>query len=72
MSLALAGRMWLVFRDEDGRANGIPLRCAHLCCLLHFGAERTWDCPRHGSPFGIDGEVLASPATHSLPRHDAT
>ncbi len=62
-----------VFRDEDGVAHGVSLRCTHLGCLLHFnGAERSWDCPCHGSRFGIDGEVLAGPAVDALDRRDAT
>jgi glycine/D-amino acid oxidase-like deaminating enzyme/nitrite reductase/ring-hydroxylating ferredoxin subunit len=62
-----------VYRDEQGVAHGVSLRCTHLGCLLHFnGAERSWDCPCHGSRFGIDGEVLAGPASDPLPRRDAT
>jgi Rieske Fe-S protein len=62
-----------VFRDENEVAHGVSLRCTHLGCLLHFNAaERSWDCPCHGSRFGIDGEVLAGPASEPLPRRDAT
>jgi len=58
-----------VFRDDDGVAHGVSLRCTHLGCLLHFNAaERSWDCPCHGSRFGVDGCVLAGPATAPLER----
>jgi glycine/D-amino acid oxidase-like deaminating enzyme/nitrite reductase/ring-hydroxylating ferredoxin subunit len=61
-----------VFRDEQGVVHAVSLRCTHLGCLLHFNdAERSWDCPCHGSRFGIDGEVLAGPATHPLERREA-
>ncbi|MDP9384205.1 MAG: FAD-dependent oxidoreductase [Actinomycetota bacterium] len=56
-----------VFRDEDGAVHGVSLRCTHLGCLLRFNdAERSWDCPCHGSRFDVDGAVLAGPATQPL------
>ena len=61
-----------VFRDEQGVAHGVSLRCTHLGCLVHFNAaERSWDCPCHGSRFDIDGDVIAGPATRPLERRDA-
>jgi glycine/D-amino acid oxidase-like deaminating enzyme/nitrite reductase/ring-hydroxylating ferredoxin subunit len=56
-----------VFRADDGTLHAVSLRCTHLGCLLRFnGAERTWDCPCHGSRFDIDGAVLEGPATSPL------
>jgi len=56
-----------VFRDEDGSVHKVSLRCTHLGCLLRFnGAERSWDCPCHGSRFDVDGAVLEGPAVHPL------
>lgn len=41
-----------VYRDDDGLLHAVSLRCTHLGCLLRFnGAERSWDCPCHGSRF---------------------
>jgi glycine/D-amino acid oxidase-like deaminating enzyme/nitrite reductase/ring-hydroxylating ferredoxin subunit len=58
-----------VFRDDDGTLHAVSLRCTHLGCLLRFnGAERSWDCPCHGSRFDIDGAVLEGPATSPLER----
>jgi glycine/D-amino acid oxidase-like deaminating enzyme/nitrite reductase/ring-hydroxylating ferredoxin subunit len=60
-----------VYRDEAGVARGVSLRCTHLGCLLHFNqAERSWDCPCHGSRFDVDGAVLAGPAVTPLERRD--
>jgi Rieske Fe-S protein len=60
-----------VYRDEDGGLHGVSVRCTHLGCLVRFNAaERSWDCPCHGSRFGVDGEVLEGPAVHPLPRRD--
>jgi glycine/D-amino acid oxidase-like deaminating enzyme/nitrite reductase/ring-hydroxylating ferredoxin subunit len=60
-----------VYRDDDDVLHAVSLRCTHLGCLLRFnGAERSWDCPCHGSRFGVDGEVLEGPATRPLERRD--
>jgi glycine/D-amino acid oxidase-like deaminating enzyme/nitrite reductase/ring-hydroxylating ferredoxin subunit len=61
-----------VYRDEAGVAHGVSLRCTHLGCLVHFNAaERSWDCPCHGSRFDVDGSVLAGPAGEPLERREA-
>ena len=62
-----------VYRDELGELHVVSLRCTHLGCLLRFNsAERSWDCPCHGSRFDVDGQVLEGPATRPLHRkhHD--
>jgi glycine/D-amino acid oxidase-like deaminating enzyme/nitrite reductase/ring-hydroxylating ferredoxin subunit len=60
-----------VYRDSDGKLHGVSLRCTHLGCLVRFNAaERSWDCPCHGSRFDVDGNVLEGPATEPLPRRD--
>ena len=60
-----------VFRDDAGGVHAVSLRCTHLGCLLRFNsAERSWDCPCHGSRFDVDGEVLEGPAVKPLPRRE--
>jgi glycine/D-amino acid oxidase-like deaminating enzyme/nitrite reductase/ring-hydroxylating ferredoxin subunit len=60
-----------VYRDDAGGVHGVSLRCTHLGCLVRFNsAERSWDCPCHGSRFDVDGAVLEGPATKPLPRRD--
>lgn len=60
-----------VFRDDAGSLHAVSLRCTHLGCLVHWNdAERSWDCPCHGSRFGVDGEVLAGPAVSPLEKRD--
>jgi len=60
-----------VYRDEDDTLHAVSLRCTHLGCLVRFNdAERSWDCPCHGSRFDVDGNVLEGPATKPLTRHD--
>ena len=59
------------YRDDSGELHGVSLRCTHMGCLLRFnGAERSWDCPCHGSRFDVDGSVLEGPAVHALERRD--
>jgi glycine/D-amino acid oxidase-like deaminating enzyme/nitrite reductase/ring-hydroxylating ferredoxin subunit len=61
------------FREADGTLHVVSLRCTHLGCLLRFnGAERSWDCPCHGSRFDVDGSVLEGPAVRPLPRRQLT
>ncbi|HEV2768822.1 MAG TPA: FAD-dependent oxidoreductase [Solirubrobacteraceae bacterium] len=58
-----------VFRDEEGALHGVSLRCTHMGCLVRFNAaERSWDCPCHGSRFDVDGAVLEGPAVKPLER----
>lgn len=42
-------------------------RCPHLGCALKWNAaERSWDCPCHGSRFTEEGQLLDNPATGDL------
>jgi glycine/D-amino acid oxidase-like deaminating enzyme/nitrite reductase/ring-hydroxylating ferredoxin subunit len=55
------------FRHEDGTIDAVSPRCTHLGCVVHFNeAERTWDCPCHGSRFDLTGGVIDGPATDDL------
>ena len=55
------------FRDDDGVVRAVSAVCTHLGCLVSFNpAERSWDCPCHGSRFTVDGAVIEGPATDDL------
>ena len=56
-----------VYHGEDGRYYLVPTRCPHLGCQLSWNAaERTWDCPCHGSRFDHTGRRLDAPASDDL------
>jgi glycine/D-amino acid oxidase-like deaminating enzyme/nitrite reductase/ring-hydroxylating ferredoxin subunit len=58
-----------VYRDDAGNLSALSPVCTHLGCQVSFNpSERTWDCPCHGSRFGLDGSVLDGPAVNALPR----
>ena len=57
------------YRDDDGTLVAVSATCTHLGCQVNFNAaERSWDCPCHGSRFAPDGSVLQGPAVHRLER----
>jgi len=57
-----------VYRDERGAITKRSAVCPHLGCLVGWNeAERTWDCPCHGSRFKPDGAVISGPAEAPLP-----
>ncbi|GAB3666265.1 FAD-dependent oxidoreductase [Streptomyces sparsus] len=63
----IEGKRCAVHRDPDGTLQAVSARCTHLGCLVQFNdAETTWDCPCHGSRFGVDGSVIQGPATSPL------
>jgi glycine/D-amino acid oxidase-like deaminating enzyme/nitrite reductase/ring-hydroxylating ferredoxin subunit len=63
------GRQVAVARDEDGTLHAVSARCTHLFCIVNWNsAERSWDCPCHGSRFAVDGDVLQGPAVKPLAR----
>jgi Rieske Fe-S protein len=63
------GRQVAVSKDDEGRVQAVSARCTHLACIVNWNdAERTWDCPCHGSRFAADGSVLQGPAVNPLER----
>ena len=56
-----------VYRDGRGAVHERSAVCPHLGCVVHWnGAEKTWDCPCHGSRFDPKGSVIAGPANSPL------
>lgn len=58
-------------RNELGELKLHSAICTHLSCVVHWNkAEKTWDCPCHGSRFDTEGAVLEGPAFHPLKKID--
>jgi glycine/D-amino acid oxidase-like deaminating enzyme/nitrite reductase/ring-hydroxylating ferredoxin subunit len=61
------GQVVAVSRDTRGKLTVLSPVCTHLGCRVNWNqAERTWDCPCHGSRFSATGQVLAGPAEQAL------
>jgi Rieske Fe-S protein len=66
--LNLDGRQLAVYRDDSGATTRRSAVCTHMGCLVDWNeAERTWDCPCHGSRFKPNGAVISGPAESPLP-----
>jgi len=65
--LELGGKTVAAYRDEDGSVTRLSATCTHMGCKVAWNdAERTWDCPCHGSRFEPTGKVLSGPAETPL------
>jgi glycine/D-amino acid oxidase-like deaminating enzyme/nitrite reductase/ring-hydroxylating ferredoxin subunit len=54
---------------EDGVRRVVSAVCPHLGGVVAWNdAERSWDCPLHGSRFAPDGALLEGPSTRGLRR----
>jgi Rieske Fe-S protein len=63
----LDGERVAAFRDAKGKITTRSAICPHMGCVVRWNeAEKTWDCPCHGSRFQATGEVMAGPAEQPL------
>lgn len=55
------------YRDEAGNLHQVSAVCPHLGCIVNWNAaEKSWDCPCHGSRFDTNGAILHGPAVKKL------
>jgi glycine/D-amino acid oxidase-like deaminating enzyme len=60
-------RKLAVYRDDAGQLQVCSATCPHLGGVLAWNpAEKTWDCPAHGSRFDGFGRCVNGPATSDL------
>lgn len=56
-----------VYKDKSGVLHKYSPVCPHLKCIVQWNsAEKTWDCPCHGSRFDKYGVVINGPALTNL------
>jgi Rieske Fe-S protein len=65
--LRIDGKKVAVYRDGSGQVTKLSPVCTHMGCIVAWNpAEKTWDCPCHGSRFHPTGDVFAGPAEEGL------
>lgn len=56
-----------VWKGDDGVPHAVSASCTHKGCIVTWNnADRTWDCPCHGSIFATNGSVIHGPAVEPL------
>lgn len=61
------GHRIAIYKDESGKLHAVNPVCPHAKCNVAWNnAEKSWDCPCHGSRFSFDGELLTGPARSDL------
>jgi glycine/D-amino acid oxidase-like deaminating enzyme/nitrite reductase/ring-hydroxylating ferredoxin subunit len=60
-------RKLAVYKDPAGLVSACSAVCTHLYCIVDWNdAEKTWDCPCHGSRYDPYGRVVSGPAIANL------
>jgi len=67
MVIRMNGEFVAMYKDAKGTIHKISAHCTHLGCIIKWNnAEKSWDCPCHGSRFNAVGQVINGPANHDL------
>ncbi len=63
----IGGKKVAAYRDPEGKMHLLSPVCPHLGCYVGWNeAEKSWDCPCHGSRFSPLGKTLNGPAVSDL------
>jgi len=55
------------YRDSRGIVHRLDPTCMHMGCTVAWNdAERSWDCPCHGSRYNAEGDVIQGPTVKGL------
>ncbi|KAF5855121.1 hypothetical protein ETB97_009855 [Aspergillus alliaceus] len=56
-----------VYKDGEGQTHRFSAVCPHMKAVVSWNdAEKSWDCPVHGSRFSCDGVCVEGPAKSNL------
>jgi glycine/D-amino acid oxidase-like deaminating enzyme/nitrite reductase/ring-hydroxylating ferredoxin subunit len=56
-----------VYKDDEGQVHQCSAICTHWKGVVRWNeAEKTWDCPVHGSRFNACGKLIQGPANSDL------
>jgi Rieske Fe-S protein len=65
------GLRFAFYKDRAGLIHAVNPACTHIKCEVVWNpAEKSWDCPCHGSRFNYDGLVLKGPGSRNLEKID--
>ena len=66
-AVELEGDKYGAYKDQQGITHIVDITCTHLGCELKWNAaEKSWDCPCHGSRFTYEGDIIEGPAVKKL------
>ncbi len=56
-----------IYKITEGVIHAVNPVCTHMKCEIKWNdAEKSWDCPCHGSRYNYDGRVVTGPAAADL------
>jgi cytochrome b6-f complex iron-sulfur subunit len=61
---------FLVSRTGQDAFTALTAVCTHFGCTIVRYDNQIYECPCHGSRFGVNGNVVRGPASSSLRRFD--
>ncbi len=67
----IEGKKVAAYRNSNNKLITLNPSCKHLGCEVKWNsADKTWDCPCHGSRHSADGSVLDGPTVSHLDRYE--
>ena len=63
--------MVAAYKNDQGHLEFMSAVCPHLAGIVKWNtAEKSWDCPCHGSRFDCHGKIMEGPAFEDLEKMD--